>query len=178
MSDEQLEITPSTTVHRLLEAYPELEDVLIGMAPPFKKLKNPMLRRSVAKVATIKHISVVGQIPINDLVDTLRESVGQDPIGQSFDDEEYFFDEPDWFAPDKVTLALDEDKVEEKDKMTLVVILQEATHVDPGEIIELTTTFIPAPGIDIMRDKGYLVWSRRLENSNQILTYFLKPGEP
>ena len=37
-------------------AYPELEEVLIGLAPPFKKLKNPLLRKSVAKIATIKHI--------------------------------------------------------------------------------------------------------------------------
>ncbi len=56
MSRSNIEITPSVTVYALLEAYPELEEVLIGIAPPFKKLKNPFLRRSVAKVATIKHI--------------------------------------------------------------------------------------------------------------------------
>ncbi|MEO2194672.1 MAG: DUF1858 domain-containing protein [bacterium] len=48
MSQKNLEITPSTKVAELLAAYPELEAVLIGMAPPFKKLKNPVLRRSVA----------------------------------------------------------------------------------------------------------------------------------
>ena len=37
---DSLEINPSVTVHALLEAYPELEDVLIGIAPPFKKLKK------------------------------------------------------------------------------------------------------------------------------------------
>ena len=63
MSQQGIEITPSITVHELLEAYPELEDVLIGIAPPFKKLKNPILRRSVAKIATIKHISSVGGVP-------------------------------------------------------------------------------------------------------------------
>lgn len=52
MSRDAIEITPSVTAHELLEAYPELEDVLIGIAPPFKKLKNPLLRKSVAKMAT------------------------------------------------------------------------------------------------------------------------------
>jgi hypothetical protein len=65
MSQSKIEINPSVTVHALLEAYPELEKVLIGIAPPFKKLKNPLLRRSVAKVATIKHIASVGGVPIN-----------------------------------------------------------------------------------------------------------------
>ena len=57
MSKEHLEITPSTRVAEMLDNYPELEDTLIGIAPPCKKLKNPFLRKSVAKVATLKHIA-------------------------------------------------------------------------------------------------------------------------
>ncbi len=57
MTTTKLEITPTTTVHELLSNYPELEDTLIGLAPPFKKLKNPFLRRSVAKVANLKHVA-------------------------------------------------------------------------------------------------------------------------
>ena len=47
-------IEPVTKIAALLDHYPELEDVLIGMAPPFKKLKNPILRKSVAKVASLQ----------------------------------------------------------------------------------------------------------------------------
>ena len=60
MSGESLQIQPSTKVAQLLDAYPELEEVLIRMAPPFRKLKNPILRRSVAKVATLKQAAIVG----------------------------------------------------------------------------------------------------------------------
>jgi len=52
MTRINLEILPTVTVHKLLVAYPQLEEVLIGIAPPFKKLKNPILRRTIAKVAT------------------------------------------------------------------------------------------------------------------------------
>ncbi len=31
--------------------------------------------------------------------------------------------------------------------------------LEAGEIVELVTTFIPAPGIDVMRSKGLSVWS-------------------
>ena len=47
------EITPQTMVGDMLENYPELEDKLIEIAPVFKKLKNPILRKTVAKVATV-----------------------------------------------------------------------------------------------------------------------------
>ncbi len=50
MPQNKLEITPAVTVHTLLETYPELEEVLIGLAPPFKKLRNPFLRRSVDSI--------------------------------------------------------------------------------------------------------------------------------
>ena len=46
-------ITPKTKVLELIETYPELEDVLIEYAPAFKNLKNPVLRRTVAKIATL-----------------------------------------------------------------------------------------------------------------------------
>jgi hypothetical protein len=173
MEQHSIEITPSVTVHALLEAHPELEDVLIGLAPPFTKLKNPFLRRSVAKVATIKHIASVGGIPLDELIAKIREAVGQQESTESYEDQDYFGERPDWFSPDKVTLSLDEDKVEDKDRMTLVIILKEAKSVQKGEIIELITSFLPAPGIDILKSKGYSVWTRK-DGPDLIRSYFLK----
>jgi len=173
MTESKLEINPLVTVHELLEAYPELEDVLIGMAPPFKKLKNPFLRKSVAKVATIKHIASVAGIPLDELITKIREAVGQSASTDSYEDQDYFGEQPDWFSPDKVTLSLDEDKVEDKDKMTLVIIMEKAKEVRKGEIIELVTSFLPAPGIDILKNKGYSVWTRK-EGDDLIKSYFLK----
>lgn len=57
--------------------------------------------------------------------------------------------------------------------MTLVTILLEARNVKKGEIIELITNFLPAPGIDILKSKGYSVWTTKEEN-NIIKSYFLK----
>jgi hypothetical protein len=171
-----VEITPSLTVHALLETYPELEEVLIGIAPPFKKLKNPFLRTSVARVATIKHISSVGGVPLDELIDKLREAVGQPKSTDSFGDQDYFGEQPDWFSPDKISLSLDESKVEDKDTMTLVTILKNAKKVKEGEIIELATSFLPAPGIDIMKSKGYSVWTRK-ERDDLIKSYFLKNAD-
>ncbi len=173
MKTGNIEINPSTRVNDLLDAYPELEETLIGIAPPFKKLKNPLLRKSVARVATIKHISSVGNVPLNELINKLRKAVGQTETNDSYGDENYFSNKPDWFSADKVSLSINEEELEDKDKMTLVTILQEARKVKKGEIIELTTTFLPAPGIDSMKAKGYSVWTVKKED-NLIKSYFLK----
>lgn len=176
MTNDKIDITPSVTVHNLLEAFPELEDMLIGIAPPFKKLRNPLLRKSVAKVATIKHISAVGRVPLDELIDTLRKAVGQSPSSHSHDDEDYFLEKPDWFSEDKIAVSIDEAKLEDKNQMTLVSVLKEAKNVKKGEIIELVTTFLPAPGIDVLKSKGYSVWTVKAEG-DLIRSYFLKNAD-
>lgn len=172
MTKGKIEITPETTVDDLLKFYPELEDKLISIAPPFKKLKNPILRKTVAKVATLKQISSVGGVPLNELVNKLRKAAGQPETDEFYDDENYFSAKPDWFSMDKIAVSFNEDKLDNKDKMTLVVILQAAKNVKKGEIIELITTFLPAPGIDKLKTKGFSVWT--VKEGKNIRSYFLK----
>jgi hypothetical protein len=70
-------------------------------------------------------------------------------------------------------VSIDEEKLEDKDRMTLVIILKESMNVKIGEIIELVTSFLPAPGIDILKSKGYSVRTRK-ESEDVIRSYFLK----
>ncbi len=173
MDKDVLEITPSTRINDLLKAYPELEDVLLAIAPPFKKLKNPFLRRGVARVATLRHISSVGKVPLDELVNKLRSTVGQPVTDVAYSEEEYFGEQPHWYSADKVALTIVEDELDDKNKMTLVVINERAKDVREGEIIELVTSFLPAPGIDIMKSKGFSVWSIE-EEGGVVKTFFLK----
>ncbi len=173
MSQKNIEITPSVTVHALLKAYPELEEVLIGLAPPFKKLKNPILRRTIAKVATIRQIASVGGIPLDELISRLRKEVGQPEATESYETQDYFGEQPNWFSPDKVVRSINEAELKDKDKMALAIVLKEAKSVKKGEIIELITSFLPAPGIDALKSKGYSAWTKK-ESDNVIKSYFLK----
>jgi hypothetical protein len=173
MSENKLEITPDVTVHELLKTYPELEDVLIGIAPPFKKLKNPILRRTITKVATLKHIASVGGVPLDELISKLRKAVGQTETSESFVEQEYMGEQPDWFSPEKIVRSINEAKIEDKDKMALSILLVEAKSVKSGEIIELITSFLPAPGIDAMKNKGFSTWTLK-ESDTLLKSYFLK----
>jgi len=173
MTKKKFEITPSTTVHKLLGAYPELEDKLIALAPPFQKLRNPALRKSVAKVATLKNIASVGNIPLTELINKINQEVGQPGSAEVFEDEIYFTPQPAWFSADKVSLSLVEGEVGDKDKMIVVALLREAKKLKDGEILELITTFLPAPGIDSMKAKGYSTWTNKGE-SNIVRSYFMK----
>ena len=166
-------ITPETKVAALLNNYPELEDVLIAMAPPFKKLKNPILRRSVAKVASLRQAAAVGRLSVDEMVNQLRATVGQPPMPKepATAAVSYFSSVPEWFDKDKVVTTMVEDDLD-PDVMPLNPLLRRAVDLRAGEIIELVTTYLPAPGIDIMKEKGYSVWS--MEEGELIKTYFSK----
>lgn len=174
MPSDYFPILPSTKVGALLYRYPQLEDVLIGLAPPFKKLKNPLLRKGVAKVASLKHAAAVGGIAVEDLVNKLRAAIGQQPIASegAGPTVPYFSAEPDWFSTSKIVKSVDE-RIASEDKMPIVAVLQEASHLQAGEILELVTAFLPAPGIDIMKTKGLRVWSVQ-EGPQLVRTYISK----
>jgi TusA-related sulfurtransferase len=165
-------ILPSTKVAALLDHFPELENLLIGLAPPFQKLKNPILRRSVAKVASLRQAAAVGRMDVRDLVNQLRAAVGQQSLAAeaaTADTASYFPPRPEWFNASKIVASIDE-KSSDPDKMPVVTLLQRAATLQPGEMLELITTFLPAPGIDILKNKGLQVWSME-DGAELIRTY-------
>jgi hypothetical protein len=164
-------ITVNTRVAALLREYPELEEVLIGLAPAFQKLRNPVLRRSVARVATLRQAAAVGRMHPTTLVDALRAEAGQEPVEADTSDPETYFDEqPAWFDADRVVLVLRDDELD-PDVMPINPLLHAAKDLSEGEIVELITAHLPAPGIDNLRGKGYQTWS--IEDSDGIKTYVL-----
>jgi hypothetical protein len=174
MSDEPLQIHPSTKVAQLLDAYPELEDVLIRMAPPFKKLKNPILRKSVAKVATLKQAAVAGRLDLSSMINQLREAVGQAALDvtETISEEDYLGTAPGWFNQSCVASSID-DRAGDSDEMAITRILKALKELDQRQVVELTTTFLPAPGIDAARKKRLLTWTVR-EEEELYRTYFTR----
>jgi hypothetical protein len=169
-------IDESTKVAALLDTYPELEEVLISIAPPFKKLRNPVLRRSVAKVASLRQAAAVARMPAVELVNRLRAEVGQPLILQPSTkaDSSYLGVCPSWFDNAKVVDSIEEQSLPDDGPMPLVFLLKRAMSLEGSEIIELKTDFLPAPGIDAMVKKGFLAWTNET-GPGEFHTYFRKP---
>ena len=176
---DRLSIDETTKVAALLDAYPELEEVLIGIAPPFKKLRNPVLRRSVAKVASLRQAAAVAGLPASQLVNRLREAVGQPLVAERTDvaSASYLGECPAWYDPDRVVDVLDEGALPDDGPMPLVPLLKRAQGLGEGEILEWRTTFLPAPGIDAMSGKGFAVWTKESVRG-EFRSYFTKPPRP
>ena len=65
-------ITQTTRIHTLLSTYPHLEQVIIDMNPKYRKLRNPVLRNTIARVATVRLAARIGGIPFTAFLARLR----------------------------------------------------------------------------------------------------------
>jgi len=171
---ENENITPETKVGKLLEDHPELEDVLIRLSPSFKKLRNPVLRKTVAKVATLRQVARVGGISLADLINTLRREAGLSKVNVADDDLAGPGKCPAWFNADRIVKRFDARPMIEAGQQPMGTVLTQIRELAPGEVYELTTPFIPAPLIDMAKGKGFAVWTRA-ENPEIVKTYIHRP---
>ncbi len=138
--NEQKQITPETKISALLDHYPELEVVLIEMAPAFKKLRNPILRKKVAKVATLRQISQIGDVNLGTLINTLRANVGMEEIeGLSSDEDGGSQTSPAWWDKASIVQNLDARSIIEGGEQPINRVMNDLKKLKENEIYELIT---------------------------------------
>jgi len=173
MTAAKIIISPKTRVGELLDSYPELESVLMKMSPAFEKLRNPVLRKTVARVATLQQVAVVGGLNVDEIVNSLRSAAGQAEGDIVRENSDYITSEmPPWFDPSKIVSRLNATPIINSGASPMSEILQQTNLLKTGEILELTTPFIPAPIIDMLRSKGSKVYC--VQKDSQVLNYITR----
>ena len=156
---ERIIITPKTKIHDLLEAYPELEETLIQAAPQFKKLRNPLLRKTIARVTSLSQAAIIGSVEVEKLINTLREATGQqlqdDYIGEEIS---YNFEKPEWFLSNAISSKIDISDMLNAGEQPVHEVLSALKKLKEGEILEINAPFIPAPLIDKATGLDYDYW--------------------
>jgi hypothetical protein len=170
--NEPLIITPKTKILALMEAYPELEDYLIGIVPAFNKLKNPMLRKTVAKVASLQQAAAIGNVKVEELINQLRRQVGQDLVSEE-SESQYNMIKPSWFSAELVKTTFDAREMLEAGEHPVTRVMDDLRRLEAGTIYKLSAPFMPAPLIDKATSLGARHWVvKEREDSWQV--YFMK----
>ncbi len=157
-------ITPQTKVAELLDAYPWLEAKLLSAVPSFEKLNNPVLRKTVARVATLENAAMMAGVPVEKLIAALRKFVGQADTpetaeaGAKPEAESPAVERPDWVVHAKVTHSLDADEFLTRGEHPLNRVLGLARELAEGQALRLVSSFRPAPLIEKLEQAGYCLW--------------------
>jgi hypothetical protein len=156
-----MDITPNTRMAELLDAHPGLEDGLTALVPAFARLKNPILRATVAKVATLEHAARVGGIPLPELIGYVRKALGQaegDPVAEAVTEGAgpgAAGDAlPAWFEPTAVVAELSVAKVLAAGDHPLALSRKLLGSHPRGAIVVLASEFEPAPLLEQVRHQG------------------------
>ena len=169
---QNLIITPKTKVLDLIENYPELEDILIEIAPAFKKLKNPVLRRTVAKIATLQQAAAIGGVKTEDLINRLRKELGQDLV-EGETGVKYNYNKPDWFLEEKIDARFNASEMLARGEHPVNQVLADLNHLEEGKIYELIAPFLTAPLIDKATSLGLKHWIDK-RSDEEYYIYFQK----
>lgn len=165
-----LDITPKSKIAEIIDVYPELKDKIIELAPPFKKLQNPFLMKTVARVTSLSQAAKVGDIDLTSFVNTLRQQVGQAPLNISTINNNS--DEPPiWFKTGSIIKTIDARPMLENGEHPVGLVLEEIKHIGNGQILELITPFLPAPLIDKVEEKNFVAWTLQ-KSAEEFYNYF------
>jgi hypothetical protein len=158
-------VNAETKIGALLDAHPEMEQVLIGISPEFRRLQNPILRRTVAKVATLAQAARIAGIPTPDLVKSLRKALGYDTgEGCAHQAPETAEVEPAWAATAVPIETLDAEEIMGSGGTPVGLLSTRLAKLQPGQIVALKAPFYPAPLVDAIRTKGHDVCVKPLDN--------------
>jgi len=172
MSDKLI-ITPKTKIGELLKIYPELEEPLIEIAPAFKKLKNPVLRKTIAKITSIEQAAAVAELGVDKIVNRLREIVGQQDILIEKQDNVEDNGKPAWISESGIVHKHDARSEIAGGGHPLGAVMGKLPEMNNGAIYLLITPFYPAPLIDKVSELGFRTWTEK-KDDDLFNNYFCK----
>ncbi|HOW91006.1 MAG TPA: DUF1858 domain-containing protein [Anaerolineaceae bacterium] len=150
-----MEITAKTKLIDVLNEYPQLEEQIIQAAPAFKNLKNPILRRTVGRMATVEKVVQIGGLDLTTFINMLRRQVGQpelvppDLVTPEMDSRPVLA-EPAWIAGE-AQFVVDGKAMLASGGVPVNRVNELLPQLEAGKFLLLITDFEPTPMIDAVK---------------------------
>jgi hypothetical protein len=167
-------ITPDTKIGALLDEHPELEETFLSLSPAFAKLRNPLLRKTIGKVATLRQVAQMGDLSLGDLINRLRRETGE--AGNYTDSHPKTViatEAPSWVTGAEAAMTYDARDDLAAGNHPVQRVMQDLSVLDDGKLYILITPFVPIPLIEMASQKGYANWTTE-ESPGVLKTYFCK----
>jgi hypothetical protein len=168
----EIVIAPKTKIAELIDAYPQSEQVLIDTVPAFEKLKNPVLRKTVARITTLQQAAAIGGVNVEDLINRLRKDVGQDLFSGAAA-AAYTTEQPGWFSETRVVAELDAKDMLAAGDQPVNQVIADLNVLGQGDIYKLVAPFMPAPLMDKASSLGVSHWVTQ-KDDGEFVIYFCR----
>lgn len=173
-------ILASWKVSEVLRRYPDLVDTFVAISPAFRPLRNPIGRRTQARLVTVAQAASIGGVEPTALVRALNVAAGLTPPGPDATAPTETTDPdtaPPWVAQATVAGEFDARPVLNRGEEPFQAIMQAARAVPAGQALVVHAPFEPLPLYDVFARRGFAAWGKQVGLDHwQVL--FLNQGPP
>lgn len=171
-------------VSSVLARAPALLDVFLRTSPSFAMLKNPMARRTMAKLVTIEQAARVAGVEAQVLLARLNAALGEGPAPEEIVEPPPKTPEPTpavlpaglLGTPAACIRDLDVREDLRAGKEPLRQILEAARALPEGHVFRLRAIFEPAPLYDVLAKQGFGHFTERFEKDDWRVWFFRDPN--
>lgn len=169
-------INAQTKIAALLKHHPDALETIVALAPDFKKLRNPILRKLMAGRTSIAMASKVGGCRPEDFFRALA------PLGFELDEAAPIVDEAPTGSPMPQYLkSIEQNKIVRFDVRSILAggsdplkqIQQKVKELQAGEVLLIVNNFEPVPLIKLLEKQGFQSWVNPVSDET-IETWFFK----
>lgn len=171
-------INEQTKIAALLKHHPDALETIISLAPDFKKLRNPILRKLMAGRTSISMASKIGRVKPEDFFNALA------PLGFEVDRTKKISEEvpenkpiPEYLQKvnSEQIVRFDVREILASGSDPLKQIQQKIKALHSGEALLIINNFEPVPLIKLLEKQGFESYVKYIDQDT-IETYFYKTG--
>ena len=163
-----LRIDLDTKIGSIIKANKEAIEAIASIAPPFQKLKNPILRRFIASRVSLREAIEMGNCTIVDFKRVLE------PLGFFFDlnsmvdpNPSASLAQPEWLESlsEADIIRLDVRPLIENGKDPLRIITDQYQSLQTGQVLCVINSFVPSPLIALLGKKEAQSYVQNIERN-------------
>lgn len=173
-------ILASWKVSDVLRRHPDLVETFVAMSPAFRPLRNPIGRRTQARLVTVAQAASIAGIEPAALVRALNTAAGLTPAQAEPTPAIGGADPaaaPPWVEHATIAGELDVRPLLHRGEEPFTGIMQAANAIPIGQALRVHAPFEPLPLYDALARRGFAAWGRPLAPDHWDVL-FLNQGRP
>jgi uncharacterized protein (DUF2249 family) len=181
--NQRLRPTRDTKISELLNAYPEMIDILARYNRHFELLRRPTLRKIMTPLVTIEKAARTAQVDPDDMLAEIYRAIGE-PFSRGQDRPRAASAPETGPMPEEIRNISDEHRIvlDVRDDVRAGEepyhrIMQAVTALKEDQVLQLCNIFEPVPLYDLLAKRGLAHWTERRGPEEWWVTFY-RPTEP
>lgn len=159
-----MKVTKDTKISLILRENIDAIETIASINQHFMKLKNPILRKVLAPRVSVKDAAKIGNVSINEFL-TKLENIGFEVIYDETQDDKLSETNNNLTTTDSLkTVLLDVRPTINAGADPFKEIMGAIKNMKDCETLQLINIFEPTPIIQILQEKGYKSWTKKISD--------------